>query len=179
MKPFIQSLSTEVSRLTTSCFPVVFPCFALDFPIRLDSEFCSCCCFFFNNIFCFLFAKFLLHGCWYVICVADCGICNVITAIYVPMCMFVVKCICVWEWAQTKVALRFYFWRHGFWSLTVPEAHGLTNEPMIRDPPYLCSPQCLPPTAATLGMHTQLLHAVGRQVSELRTSCLYSKCLNN
>ena len=117
--------------------------------------------------------------CWCVICVADCGICNVITAIYVLMCMFVVKCICVWEWAQTKVALRFYFWRHGFWSLTVPEAHGLTNEPMIRDPPYLCSPQCLPPTAATLGMHTQLLHAVGRQVSELRTSCLYSKCLNN
>lgn len=121
--------------------------------------------------------------CWYVICVADCGICDVITAIYVFMCMFVVKCICVWEWAQTKVALCFYFWRHGFWSLTVPEAHGITNEPMIRDPPYLCSPQCLPPSCHTRDAHvhdhTQLLHAVGRQVSELRTSCLYSKCLNN
>lgn len=82
-----------------------------------------------------------------------------------------------------KVALCFYFWRHGFWSLTVPEAYGLTNEPMIRDPPYLCSPQCLPPSCHTRDAHvhdhTQLLHAVGQQVSELRTSCLYSKCLNN
>lgn len=41
--------------------------------------------------------RFHVYGwalCWYVICVTDCGICNVITAIYVHMCMFVVRCIC-------------------------------------------------------------------------------------
>lgn len=39
--------------------------------------------------------RFHVYGwalCWYVICVTDCVICNVITAMHV--CMFVVRCIC-------------------------------------------------------------------------------------
>lgn len=71
--------------------------------------------------------RFHVYGwafCWYVICVTDCGIRNVIAAIYVHMCMFVVRCICVGGWAQTKVALCLYFCRHGLSSLRVSSWAG-------------------------------------------------------
>lgn len=56
----------EIYNFVLSCyFPVLCP----GLPIRLDSEFCSCCYFSFNNIFCFHFAKFLLHGRCYYFCV--------------------------------------------------------------------------------------------------------------
>lgn len=113
--------------------------------------------------------RFHVYGwalCWYVICV------TVVHAML--LLLYMCTCACLWSdvyvcgGALTKVALHLYFCRHGLSSLRVPEAHGLANEPMIRDPPYLCSPQCLPPSCHTedagVHCHTQLLHAVGEGI---------------